>query len=78
MQPGCSASVNALLLLIGLLKQGIYRPLPGWWLLLAKGLLASLAMGLALWFLSGGLCYLLLALALGLRPRHLLRMNPAA
>jgi hypothetical protein len=28
--------------------------------------------------LLGGLCYLLLALALGLRPRHLLRMNPAA
>jgi len=95
-----AASLNALLLLIGLLKQGIYRPLPGWWLLLAKGLIASLAMGVALWLLSGptpfwtvwsfhdrlirltgliligGFCYLLLALALGIRPRHLFRMNP--
>jgi putative peptidoglycan lipid II flippase len=97
-----AASVNAILLLIGLLKQGIYRPLPGWWLLFTKTMLASLAMGLALWLLSGptpfwtvwdfgeralrllgliligGLCYVLLALALGIRPRHLLRMNPAA
>ncbi|NBC48942.1 MAG: murein biosynthesis integral membrane protein MurJ [Gammaproteobacteria bacterium] len=97
-----AAAANAALLLRGLSAQGVYRPLPGWWRLLLKGLIASLLMGALLWFASGptaawtdwtvierivrlagliaigALCYALAALLLGIRPRHLLRMDPQA
>ena len=48
-----AASVNASLLLRGLLRAGVYAPLPGWRLLLLKGLTASAGMGVLLWLLSG-------------------------
>ncbi|MBK1707352.1 murein biosynthesis integral membrane protein MurJ [Halochromatium glycolicum] len=97
-----AAAANAALLLRGLSAQGVYRSLPGWGLLLLKGLIASLLMGALLWFASGptaawtdwtvierilrlagliaigALCYVLAALLFGIRPRHLLRMNPQA
>jgi len=47
-----SATVNAGLLLRGLLRTGVYRPEPGWPLLLARGLGASALMAL---LLGGGL-----------------------
>lgn len=43
-----AAFVNATLLLRGLLREGIYRPASGWPLLLARGLGASLLMGVIL------------------------------
>jgi putative peptidoglycan lipid II flippase len=43
-----SGLANAGLLLVGLMRAGIYRPRPGWAPLLAKGLVANLLMGLAL------------------------------
>jgi putative peptidoglycan lipid II flippase len=97
-----AAAANAALLLRGLLAAGVYHPLPGWWLLLLKGLATSLLMGALLWFASGptaawtewtalerilrlaaliligALGYALAGLLLGLRPRHLLRMDPQA
>jgi putative peptidoglycan lipid II flippase len=95
-----AATANAALLLRGLSAQGVYKPLPGWGLLLLKGVIASLLMGVLLWFTSGptaawpewslvervlrlsgliaigALCYALTALLFGVRPRHLLRMDP--
>ncbi|MCU0835103.1 MAG: murein biosynthesis integral membrane protein MurJ [Chromatiaceae bacterium] len=48
-----AASVNAGLLMRGLLRNGVYRPQNGWGKLLAKGLAACLALGALLWFGSG-------------------------
>ncbi|RZT95365.1 murein biosynthesis integral membrane protein MurJ [Rivibacter subsaxonicus] len=45
---GCAALVNALLLLIGLLRRGSWRPAPGWPLFLLRVLAASTLMGLLL------------------------------
>lgn len=45
-----AALVNATLLWRGLRKRGVYRPRPGWWPFLVRVLLATLAMGAALWF----------------------------
>jgi putative peptidoglycan lipid II flippase len=48
-----SALVNAGLLLRGLLRLGVYRPLPGWTGLLTKGLTACAGMGLLVWWGGG-------------------------
>jgi len=48
-----AASVNASLLLLGLLRGGSYRPQPGWTWLLVRGLGACLIMGLVLWWAAG-------------------------
>jgi len=45
-----SAWLNAGLLARGLLRTGVYRPLPGWGRFWARLLLASAAMGLTLWW----------------------------
>ena len=45
-----AAWVNAVLLLQGLRAEGVYRPEPGWWWLLARVLGAGLVMGLILGF----------------------------
>jgi putative peptidoglycan lipid II flippase len=45
-----SAGVNAGLLLRGLLREGIYRPRPGWSALLARSLGACLVMGALVWW----------------------------
>ena len=50
-----SSFVNALLLWRGLRRDGIYRPAPGWGALLVQVGLASLGMGLLLWWLAGGI-----------------------
>jgi putative peptidoglycan lipid II flippase len=52
---GLGALVNALWLLVGLLRRGSYKPQPGWWrfgfqVLLATGLLTGL-----LWFAANHL-----------------------
>jgi len=49
-----SAFINSGLLLRTLLRQGVYRPLPGWRLLLARVVLANVAMGAVLWMLDQG------------------------
>jgi putative peptidoglycan lipid II flippase len=48
-----AALLNAGLLLKILLRQGVYRPLPGWGLLLARSLMACGIMGVLLWLASG-------------------------
>jgi putative peptidoglycan lipid II flippase len=48
-----SASVNAGLLLRGLLRDNIYRPKAGWTALLARSLSACLTMGLIVWWGRG-------------------------
>ncbi len=48
-----SAVANVGLLLRGLLREGVYRPGDGWRALLARGLGASIVMGLVVWWGSG-------------------------
>lgn len=48
-----SAIANAGLLLRGLLREGVYRPEGGWQAPLARGLSASMVMGLVVWWGSG-------------------------
>ncbi len=50
-----SASLNALLLLRGLRREGVYRPADGWPSLLLRGVLASALMGAVLWWGAGDL-----------------------
>ncbi len=52
-----SGLTNAVLLLRGLRRAGVYRPRPGWPALLAKGLGANLLMGLVLYLGPGALDY---------------------
>ena len=47
------ALVNALWLLVGLVRRGSYRPLPGWGLFVLRVALAALVMGAALWWAAG-------------------------
>jgi putative peptidoglycan lipid II flippase len=48
-----AALLNAGLLLMALIRQGIYRPSAGWYRLLAQTLAAGLVMGAVLWWVSG-------------------------
>lgn len=48
-----SACLNAGLLLHGLRRDGVYSAAPGWPVLLARGLFASLCMGLVIWYGAG-------------------------
>jgi putative peptidoglycan lipid II flippase len=50
-----SAAVNAILLWRGLLRDGVYRPAPGWGVLVARIVAANLAMALVLWTLAGNM-----------------------
>ena len=49
------ACANALMLLIGLRRQGIYHPLPGWVGFFARLLLALCALAVLLWLIRGNL-----------------------
>ena len=55
---GVGALVNALWLLIGLMRSKVYQPLAGWGKLLAQVAFASLILGSALWWLSHNLPWL--------------------
>ncbi|WP_296897869.1 murein biosynthesis integral membrane protein MurJ [Thiohalocapsa sp.] len=48
-----AALLNGGLLLAGLMRAGVYRPAPGWRLLLLRALAANLVMTLLLWWLAG-------------------------
>ncbi len=50
-----SASLNAYLLLHGLRRDGVYAPLPGWGLLLLRGVAASSVLALMLYWGAGAL-----------------------
>jgi putative peptidoglycan lipid II flippase len=50
-----SAAVNSTLLWRGLRREGVYRPLPGWGVLLWRLLFANLCMAVALWWFTGDL-----------------------
>ena len=50
---GLSALINATLLYRGLRREGIYQPSSAWKMLLPRILMASLAMALFLWWVSG-------------------------
>ncbi|MCU0757908.1 MAG: murein biosynthesis integral membrane protein MurJ [Steroidobacteraceae bacterium] len=50
-----SAAVNTVLLWRGLRREGVYRPGPGWWPLLARIFVASAVMAVVLWWSSGEL-----------------------
>jgi putative peptidoglycan lipid II flippase len=49
------ALVNALWLLIGLMRQGSFKPLPGWLKFIAQVFVASAVLGFALYYLAQGL-----------------------
>jgi putative peptidoglycan lipid II flippase len=90
-----AAFLNAGLLFVNLRRREIYQPGAGWPKFLTQLFVATLAMGLVLWFGAGDLAqwasasarerlwhltgliaggggtYLLVALAVGIRPRHL-------
>ncbi len=55
---GLGAMVNAGLLLSGLLRRGVYRPVPGWGGFVARVLLANLALGAALAWAAEGIDWL--------------------
>lgn len=50
-----SAAINTTLLWRGLRREGVYRPGPGWWALLVRIGVASVAMALVLAWVGGGL-----------------------
>ena len=50
-----SAAVNSTLLWRGLRREGVYRPLPGWGVLLWRLLFANGCMAVALWWFTGDL-----------------------
>jgi putative peptidoglycan lipid II flippase len=50
---GIGALVNALWLLIGLIKRGSYQPLPGWGKFIFQVAIASALLGLLLWWSAG-------------------------
>ena len=50
---GIGALINALWLLIGLIKRGSYQPLPGWGKFIAQVIFASAMLGLLLWWSAG-------------------------
>jgi putative peptidoglycan lipid II flippase len=72
-----SAFINSGLLLRGLRRQGVYRPLPGWRRLLFRVALANSAMGAVLWAL-GRDTGVWLAWGAGSRAGHLLLLVGAA
>ncbi len=50
---GLGAMVNALWLLLGLLRRGSYRPQPGWWLFGLRVALATALLAALLWWAAG-------------------------
>jgi putative peptidoglycan lipid II flippase len=50
---GLGALINALWLLIGLIKRGSYTPLPGWGKFIAQVVFASALLGILLWWSAG-------------------------
>jgi putative peptidoglycan lipid II flippase len=50
---GLGALINALWLLIGLIKRGSYQPLPGWGKFIAQVVFASALLGVLLWWSAG-------------------------
>jgi putative peptidoglycan lipid II flippase len=50
---GLGALINALWLLIGLIKRGSYKPLPGWGKFIAQVVFASSLLGVLLWWSAG-------------------------
>jgi len=45
---GLGATINAIWLLVGLIRRGLYKPQPGWPAFLVRALVATLALGAAL------------------------------
>ena len=66
---GIGAMVNALWLLMGLIRRGSYRPLPGWGRFMLQVLLASALMGALLWWGNRAIDWV------GLREARLLRIG---
>ncbi|RYF79080.1 MAG: murein biosynthesis integral membrane protein MurJ [Comamonadaceae bacterium] len=66
---GIGAMVNALWLLVGLIRRGTYQPLPGWGRFVLQVLLASALMGALLWWGNRTLDWV------GLREARLLRIG---
>ena len=66
---GIGAMVNALWLLIGLIRRGSYKPLPGWGRFVLQVLLASALMGALLWWGNQALDWV------ALREKRLLRIG---
>ena len=50
---GIGALINALWLLVGLIKRGSYQPLPGWGKFIAQVVFASALLGVLLWWSAG-------------------------
>jgi putative peptidoglycan lipid II flippase len=50
---GIGALINALWLLLGLIKRGSYQPLPGWGKFIAQVVFASALLGVLLWWSAG-------------------------
>ena len=55
---GVGALINALWLLLGLMRSKVYQPLAGWWRFLAQVMIASALLGLVLIWLSNNLPWL--------------------
>lgn len=66
---GLGACINAVWLLIGLARQGSYRPRAGWMVFVLKVLVALLAMGAALYAMNRGIDWI------GLRSHWLVRVG---
>lgn len=66
---GIGAMVNALWLLVGLIRRGSYQPLPGWGKLVLQVLLAAAVMGALLWWGNRAIDWI------GLREARLLRIG---
>jgi putative peptidoglycan lipid II flippase len=66
---GLGATVNALWLLMGLLRRGSYRPQPGWWVFALRVLLATALLSGLLWWTTQQLPWV------GLRAQPWLRIG---
>ena len=64
---GVGAWVNAILLFAGLVRQGVFKPQPGWALFALRVVLANSALAVALWWAAGHIDWLGLQAQAGLR-----------
>ena len=64
---GLGALVNALWLLLGLLRKGVYKPQPGWWRFALQVLLATVLLTALLWLAAHHLNWVAMRLEAGSR-----------
>ncbi len=64
---GLGALLNALWLLLGLIRKGSYKPLPGWPMFGARVLLATLLLALFLWWVASSFDWLAMRQQVGTR-----------